>query len=337
MQWGSRKGQVVLLAPAMALVSAGILMLAVDVGRIVNTRARLQNVADSACLAAAQVLSREHIAGTEEDEARSLAVSEAETFRDANWTDAGIEIEFGTVDADGDFSPVGTDTPASAVRVSSYRNSDAPGGDLDLFFAPLAGLNGCQVAAASKAHVATTIWGVLRGLRPFAIPEDQIPGIGEEMIFYPADADSYDGGLGEDTVAPGCWGLLNLDGGSLGSDELKEWIESGYDMPFLIDPDDGFVHVDGCSGFRATLNQPIKEQIGNSFMMVVYDEVSGTGANTEFRCIGFLKATITDCKLVGNDPYVSCRVDEMEALHDIIAGFGGMYNSPNLRKVQLLW
>jgi uncharacterized membrane protein len=143
----------------MCIVCAGILMLAVDVGRIVNTRARLQNVADASCLAAAQVLSREHIAGTDEDEARALAVAEAETFRDANWTDAGIEVEFGILEADGGFSSVGTDTSAAAVRVSSYRNSDAPGGDLNLFFAPLAGVEGCRVAAASKAHVATTIWG----------------------------------------------------------------------------------------------------------------------------------------------------------------------------------
>jgi len=337
MQWESRRGQVVLLAPVICIVVASILMLAVDVGRIVNARARLQNVADASCLAAAQVLSREHIAGTEEYEARALALAEAETFRDANWTDAGIDVEFGTLDADGDFSTVGTDTPASAVRISSYRNSDAPGGELSLFFAPLAGVNGCEVATASKAEVATTIWGVLRGLRPFAIPQDSIPDIGEEMTFYPADEESYDGGLGEDTVAPGCWGLLNLDGDSLGSDELKEWIENGYDMPFLIDREDGFVWVNGCSGFRATLNQPIKEQIGSSFLMVVYDEVTGTGANTEFRCVGFLKATITGCKLVGHDPYVSCRVDETQDLHDIVAGFGGIYNSPNMLKIQLVW
>ncbi len=336
MQLVQRRGQIVVLAPMLFLVAAAILMLTVDVGRIVNGRARLQNVSDAACLAATQVLLRERIAGTDEETARSLAVAEAERLRNANWPEAGIQVEFGTVDSNGGFTAVDEETPAWATRVHATRNADAPGGELELFFAPLMGMNGTSLATTANAQIAADISGVVRGLRPFAIPQHRIPDIGEEMVFYPGDEETYDEGLGHDQIVPGNWGLLNLNSGSFGSDEVREWIEHGYNMPFLIDPEAGSKWVDGGPGFRATMNRPLQDQVGNSFLMVVYDEVIGSGSNAQFRCVGFVRATITGARLVGNNPYVRCRIEDIEALRDVVAGAGG-FESPNVVKVQLMW
>ncbi len=335
MEGDLRRGQIIVLAPVMFLVAAAILMLTVDVGRIVNARARLQNVSDAACLAAVQVLLRERIAGTDEETARSLAVAEAERLRDANWPEAGIEVEFGELDGNGGFAAVDEETPAWAARVHAARNADAPGGELELFFAALAGLDSCEVVTESRSQLARGVHGVLRGLRPFAIPRESIPDIGQEMVFYPAGDGDCDG-LGDDQVAPGNWGLLSLDGSSLGTNTLREWIEHGFDKPFVIDPEAGYKWVNGTPGFRAALNNPVRDQIGNSFLMVVYDEVTGTGSNAQFRCIGFVRATITGVRLTGQNPYIRAEIDELESLRDLVAGDGG-HISPNALKIQLAW
>ncbi|MGD2174712.1 MAG: pilus assembly protein TadG-related protein [Candidatus Brocadiaceae bacterium] len=331
---GTRDGQIVILAPVVVIILGLLLALTVDVGQIVFSRSRLQNAADSAALAAAHVLFNQRLAGEDEAAAREAALAEADRLCEANWSAAGFTVAFGILDTQGDFVEVDTGTPATAVQATSFRNDDAPGGQLPLFFGPLMGINACEVNASAVTQITFNIWGITKGLRPFAVPRSRVPGIGLEMVFYPADSDGYDDGLGQDTVVPGCWGLLNLDGGDLGSDELKEWIANGYDAPWRVDPDTGNIWVPGTSGFRATLDKPMNGAIGETFVMILYDDAIGEGSNGTFLCTGFLRATITGCKLVGNDPYISCRIAEIESLHDVLGGNGP--GSPNICKVQLV-
>ncbi len=327
-----RKGQVLVIASLALVIFSVALAFAIDAGHLVLAAARLQNVSDASTLGAAQVLLQEHTAGTEEEDARAAAEAEALRLRDANWPEAGLEVEFGVLDANGDFVAADTSTPATAVRCRSFRNPDAPGGPLNLAFAHLLGVDSASPAARSTSQVASSIYGVLSGLRPFAIPQDALVPPGQQMNFYPAGGGGP--GHGQAMVAPGCWGLLNLDGGACGTPELRDWIRNGYDEPVIIDPAAGHRWFDGTPGFRAALQQAVNDIIGETSYMVIYDQVTGQGSNGQFRCVGFLRATVTSCQMTGGNPHMTCRVEEVEDLHDILAGQG--HQSPNVRKIQIV-
>ncbi len=329
-----RRAQTTVVACGAVLVLAFALAFAVDVGYLGVARARLQNVADASCLAAAETLFNARLSGEDEVSARQSALAEAQRLQQANWNAAGLEVEFGYMDENGAFVCADESTRATAVRCSASRDSEAPGGRVGMLFGTMLGVDSVQSEATATAQISASIYGILAGLRPFAIPEGAVGAPGQVMTFYPASPDDYEEGLGEDQVAPGCWGLLNLDGGSLGTDELQEWIENGFNGSVIISSEGGAIWFDGTSGFRAAIQGSIRDMIGETCYMVVYDAVEGEGSNADFRCVGFIRATITSCRLTGRDPYIECRIAERSTLHDVLAGRG--MESSNIRKVQLV-
>ncbi|MFW6188950.1 MAG: pilus assembly protein TadG-related protein [Planctomycetota bacterium] len=322
-----RKGQVIVLAPIFLVAVMFALAFAVDVGHVAAVKSRLQNGADAAALAATQVLVQQRRDGAGEPAAREAALAEAERIFAENAADASLSLEFGTQQPDGTFTATGTEIPATAVRAGASRGEGAPEGDLPTLFAGFFGVNSCQVDAVGLVQTSPSITQVSQGVAPFAVPEDSVAGIGGVMEFYPGDDQA-------DPVAPGAWGLLNLDGGSTGTSELRDWITDGYPFPVDVGGGGNGVWMDGTTGFRATLQQTLQDKIGDQLVVVVYDQVTGTGHNADFHCIGFLGLTLTDVKLTGNDPYVKGRVTGLMSVQDVIAGSGG-YDSPNLRKVQI--
>lgn len=322
------------MAPIVIVVLTCMLAITVDVGRMVLERALLQNGCDAAALAGAQVLMRERLDGASEPEARLAARKEAAAILHSNSEEAAVGIQFGGQGDDGPFAVVGASVAATRVRATALRNAGAPGGALPLVFAGFFTFGSADVTAAATAEVSDKIVGVSAGLGPFAVPKHRIPDLGEEMIFYPADPDAYDEGNGSDTVAPGCWGLLNLDGGDLGTTEIIDWLLNGYDEPLELDPEDGYTWVSGTSGFRAALQKPLISIIGEPMIVLVYDELVGGGSNASFRCVEFMVLTITGCKLVGSDPYITGRVDVVDSIHNLKTGDGNP--SINIRKIQLI-
>jgi hypothetical protein len=71
-------------------------------------------------------------------------------------------------------------------------------------------------------------------------------------------------------------------------------------------------------------------------IVVIYDEVTGTGSNANFRCVGFLRVTITAVKLTGSgkNSYIKGIVEQVAASRGVIAGMG--LTSLNMFKVQLV-
>ncbi|MHC4481269.1 MAG: pilus assembly protein TadG-related protein [Planctomycetota bacterium] len=318
-----RHGQVVVLAPAMIVVVGAMLALTVDVGQMFYTEACLQNACDAGSLAAAHVLFSARKAGQTEQEARATALAEASAIALDNCADAGLSVEFGYRDENGEFVLLeDCGTEATAARVTASRDGEAPGGPLALSFSSLLGLDACDVLANGTAEAAADVRGILSGLRPFAIHEDDVVAPGQYMTFY-------DDGL----LAPGLFGLLNLDGGSCGTPELRVWILNGYDGEIIIG-EDGYVWIDGTPGFRSALKSQLGQIIGDPVTMVIYDQITGQGSNGDFRCVGFLMAHITDFKLTGNNKYIECQVEGTTGVHDVV--MGGSYQSPNMRKVQLV-
>jgi len=330
-QW-KRRGQVIVLAPVMLVALGGILALTVDVGDVFVWRARLQNAADAAALAGVRVLVEQQLAGKAEYVARIAAINEATLIQQANTTEAGISIEFGAFDGSGAFSSRTLSQQASAVRVKTVRNGTAPGGPVRLSFASLIGIGSCAVTGTAVAEATANLRGMLIGLMPFAVPQDRLVAPGQTMVFYPCDGQAYNG-IGDLTVVPGCFGLLNLDGGSSGTSELIDWITNGYQGTFQVNPDDGYLWIDGTSGFRAALQNPVKAKIGQEIVVVIYDQVIGQGSNGDFRCVGFVRGILTEVKLTGHNEHISFTVDKIGLLHDMITG-GGL-PSPNILKIQL--
>jgi hypothetical protein len=329
----TRRGQVVLLSPILFLVLLAVLALAVDIGAIALEKARMQNGADAAVLAAVGVLTEERSDGSTEADARAAATSAAQELVSANAPGASLQLEFGVLSESGDFTPVSVDTVATEVRAADARDDGAPGGPLALFFAPIFGVRSCDVSAEAGAETSGQVTAVLHGLAPFAVPKDRVPPIGQEFSFYPG-AGGGGGGKGEDQTAPGNWGLLNLDGGSNNTPELEDWIENGYPGMVSIDTDLGFTWVEGTPGWRAALEGALQDKIGQPLMVCVYDEVTGNGSNADYRIIGFLRLILTYVDLTGKNAEVRGRVADVISLHDIVVGSGG-WESPNIRKLQL--
>ena len=302
----ARNGQVLIVAAVGLVVLGVVAALAVDVGYLYCARARLQNAADAATLAAAEKLVEERNAGAAESAARSAAATEAQAIVAANWAQAGWQVAFGTFEG-GTFVQQGEGTAATAVRVVAHRKSDAPGGALSLFFAPLAGIQTVEVSAPAVSRFSTDV-GTIRNsmdLVPFAVYKDDVVAPGQVMTVY-------DHGQ----VAPGNFGLLNFDGGSLGTPELWDWILNGYRGEVTIDPATGCTWFTGECGFRAAIKSAVQERMGDLVIVCVYDQVTGQGSNANFRIIRFLAVTLTECKLTGKDPYIKARVEQMVNVPD---------------------
>jgi hypothetical protein len=319
---GWRRGQIIVLAPFMVSVLGGVVAITADVGHMFVEKALLQNTADGAALAATWVLTEQRGAGHSEHDARAAALAEALAIRNANRPEAALAVQFGSWQPGGSFVAAGEEVAASAVHVRALRNSSAPGGALSLSFARLLGMRSCNVAAAGTCEASGFIRGFLGGLRPFAVYEGNIAAIGQMMTFYE-----------HAKVEPGNFGLLDLNGGANGTPDLAQWIGYGYDGEVTLS-EDGYLWIDGDPGFRAALKNDIQAVWGEEIYIVVYDQVTGSGSNAHFRCIGFLGIVITSSDLTGKTKYITCRVTGMKSVHDVITG--GSWSSPNLRKVQLV-
>lgn len=329
-----RAGQVLLLSPILFLALVAVLSLAVDIGAIAVEKARMQNGADAAVLAATGVLTDERRNGSTEEAARTAATDEALALLQANAPGARLQLQFGVLDSAGDFTPVDTDTEATTVKATGTRDRDAPGGPFGLFFAPVVGVDACNVTARATAQAGGRITTVLHGLAPFAVPEDRVPAVGQEFAFYPGSGNNG-GGKGQAQTEPGNWGLLDLDGGSNNTPDLIDWIENGYPDKVSLDSDLGYTWVDGNPGWRAALEGALQDKIGEPLMVCVYDQVTGNGSNAEYRVIGFLRLTLTYAKLTGKNAEVRGRVDSVMAMHDVEVGSTG-WESPNIRKLELI-
>jgi len=273
-----RGGQVLIVFAVSVVILCCLLALAVDVGCLTTSQARLQNGADAAALGTLLELWEQRAAGAEEQEARTVAEAEAADLVGHNRTGGAAEVEFGTWDGSL-FTPVAHGVPANAVRVRSLRDATAPGGTVATFFGRFLGVEVVDQSAQAIARFQH------KKLIPFCIYEDDVPGPGGDVTVY------------DDTiVAPGVFGLLDFDGGENSSDDQKNWVEYGYEGPFYIDPATGSLVIEGNPGFVASLDGPINDHIdaGDQVVACVYRDVWGGGAGTFFEVVGFVTLVLTD-------------------------------------------
>jgi hypothetical protein len=275
----SRNGQVLILAVPGLLVLMAVAVFTVDVGRLFAAKAQLQNASDAAVMGACQVLVSERAAGAEEEEARAAAAEEGIALAHANSPGAHVDLQFGTF-VDREFREVGPHRLARAVKVSVNRDGSAESGPLDLFFAPVVGMDEITVETHAVSGVRSNVLGIMIGLSPFAIHENDVRPPGNHIVIYD-----------QKKFAPGAFGLLNIDGGPFSTPEVWDWILNGYDKEFVLDEDQGYTWVPGGTGFRSAIKRALREKLGKEMTVCVYDEVRGQGHNTEFRVISLARAS----------------------------------------------
>lgn len=133
----------------MLVTLLGFAALVIDVGAMYNTRGDLQKVADACSLAGAQVVMHE--------DGDLHAVASLIAKGNPVFAAGPIELENGDVES-GNFSfetdefIPGAD-PLNAVRVTARREESSPNGSLDLFFAPILGVNKTNIRASAVAVV----------------------------------------------------------------------------------------------------------------------------------------------------------------------------------------
>ncbi len=151
----ARRGSILVLSAIMMVFIVGIIALAVDTGVITLARTQLQCAADSAAIAAADSLST----GT------SAAQTAAQTFAQDNKAGGAAvslviasDVTFGTWS-----TTTNTFTALSGAAISSAnavqvtcRMANSRSNALNLFFAPLFGLNHVDVSATATATKATS-------------------------------------------------------------------------------------------------------------------------------------------------------------------------------------
>lgn len=331
-----RRAQVliVVLATIMPLLIA-ILAMSSDMGHIVVERANMQNCADAASLAAGQVLLEHQAAGSSEETGRAAALAEAEKLAaDNGMTGCRLVVEFGTYE-NGTFAAADAQTTAMAVRCSMYRDDDAPEGRVKLHFSPMLGKQHAEVTTQAVCTIEDQINAVYEDLTPFAIPVGHVGEVGDYLTFYPAE----DGGKGNSggQTAAGNWGLLDFDGGANSNVDVGQWIRHGYDGGLVLS-DDFETWIYGTPGFRASNEDDVLWRMANEpqCLMVIYDKVVDSGANTQYRVVGFLVATIVEANLKGNpkNKKLVCRIDNLKNFANVGTGSGGI--DVNIRKVQLV-
>jgi hypothetical protein len=260
--------------PVLCIIAAAT----VDVGHLCATEAQLQNAADAAATAAVMQMWKTRSAAGAESSARADAVAEAEAIADINHQGVDTQVQFGTWD-ENVFTPKDSLVSVNAVRVEVLRNDDAAAGPSQTFFAHIFGVDEVEQGAVAVARFRP------RGMVPFSVWEPDVVGPGQTLTLYD-----------DNQVVNGVFGLLDFNAGENATSDLVDWIDYGYRGPLWIDPEVGYLDIQGNPGWVDALGAPVQRKIDTAEPVVacVYSNVWGGGAGTIFRVVGFLEVIVTE-------------------------------------------
>ena len=273
-----RAAQILVLFAAALVVVCAVAAFSIDVGNMVLSRTRLQNAADAAALAGTLELWERQRAGADEASAREAAGQEAARVVAVNYPEAGAEVVFGSWES-GSFAPAETTVAADAAKVRAFRSEGAPGGPLATFFGALFDFAEVDLSASGTARLG------VGGMVPFGVWEEDIVPDGQTMTMY-----------NNSSPVPGCFGLLDFDGGDHSAEEAKYWTRYGYDGPFDMDPDGGQMIVEGTTGLNTSVKAGVEYHIaeGDVVFACIYRTVWGQGSNAYFEVVGLVALVITE-------------------------------------------
>lgn len=259
----SERGQAVVLVVLFLVALLAASAAVLDVGSWYRADRDLQATIDASALAGAQALPDDG------GEATSLANEYA--GKNSGGVDS-IEISSTTIAND-------------TIEVVGSR--PAPG-----FFSKIVGIDSVTVHATAKARA-----GVLSNARwaaPIAVDE-QHPYIQGERWGETTT-------LSLDTVGPGAYHLLNVDGtyGGTNPATLGNWIRDGYEgyMPLDWYYSDPGAKYNTNPNFLSALDEVIAD--GRELLLPVYRSVQAQGAGFVYEIVGWVGFVVTDYKIQGS-------------------------------------
>jgi Flp pilus assembly protein TadG len=259
----SEAGQAVVLSVVFMAALLGAVALVLDVGSWFREQRATQSAADAAALAGAQAL----------PDSTGSATALANQYLASNGGGVGA-ITFSTKN-------VANDT----VTVNATREADG-------VFAKLFGIDSVDVHAKASARSGNP--NNARYAAPIAVDRAHpLLNCRPRPCFNQATV------LDLEKTGPGAFRLLNLDlshGGTGGKIDYG-WIVNGYDgyMPLAwygSDPGSAF----NDKKFKDAMSQ----RIGDELLFPVYDTVRASGANFEYRVIGWVGFLVTGFTAKGN-------------------------------------
>lgn len=296
------RGVAAVVLAVMLVVFFGLAALVVDLGQLIVVRSELQNAADSGALAGVIDL-----VYNGPDSAEATAVTYATQSRNYHLTSPNPAADAVVV------SVLGPET----LRVLVRRASGTSAGAVNTFFARIWGIDEAGVEAVAVATLDRKVIGSGPGnLMPFGIHRDLVDAdddgnydVGNWVDIYPHD------------YSPGNFGLLDLDGGSNSNNETRDWIEQGFDETFIIPEETGFVMIEGDPGISGgSLDGSINLRLGDRLLFPVFDQVTGQGANTQYRVVDLVGGIIWNFKLNGSQSkrHIDLEIADFSATNVIV-------------------
>jgi hypothetical protein len=291
------RGQAMVLTVIFMIGLLGALALVLDVGSWFRAQRGTQSAADASALAGAQALPDDTF----------MASGLASEYLTANEGGAGT-FTFSTKNLAND-----------TITVEVKRK--APG-----VFAKLFGIDSVNVRAKASARSGSI--DRARHAAPIAVDRKH-----PMLNCTPVPCFGQATELDLQKTGPGAFRLLNLDGskGGTGGKIDAEWILRGYDgyMPLgWYGSDPGAAFND--SKFKDALNI----RIGDELLFPVYDNVKDSGANFEYRVIGWVGFVVTGFKAKGSGGTVDGHF--VRVIWEGIQSESGAEEDFGVRSVQLV-
>lgn len=281
---GSEQGAVAVIVALMMVVLLGFAAISIDVAKLYSERAQLQNGADAAALLVAQKC------------ANSATVPpSSSTDPDCSATSPGAAtvVNGNAVDKLSNVKYIALDQPGRVVQVTTgAKESGGDTNSVSLFFAGVLGFPSAEVSAQASASWGSPTAG--RGGFPLAVSicqvKDDVGGALQLLQNHGNNAnDDCTGPSG--TPVPGGFGWLTSDPGACGAtvDITAPEVSSnpGADAPAQC---------------AAELQRWIDDINAGKEVVVylpVYDKVTASGRNAEYRLVSFAAFQVTGWKFSG--------------------------------------
>ena len=315
---GDERGSVIPIVAVCLVVIFGLAALAIDLGWLFVVKSELQNAADAGALAGVVELVQ-----TGDEAARLAAINyatEPDQYRLNQSTPTADSVDVTILDPE-------------RIRVVISRDSGTTAGRVPTIFARIWGTNTVEAGAVAVATVNCEVIGTGKGnLLPFAIKTTMVDENGDGYMDLGNIIDIF-----PHPWEPGNFGLLDLDGGSNSNADIVRWIEYGYDGTFILPEGGGDLIVNGTEhmnleGSPGVVGNSIADalisRVGDLVLFPVFDQVSGNGANAQFRIVDFVGAYITGIQVTQSvgQRYLKIEISEFVAPNIIIGG-GGCNNT----------
>jgi hypothetical protein len=300
----NESGQAIVMLAISLTVVMGMAALVLDVGSWFRTDRRLQQTADAAALAGAQMLPNP-------GQATSTALHYAqENGGDVLGSDIVISRTF---------------TPNDTISVKAQKSD--PG-----FFSKIFGLDSTVIKAEAKARTDSPLKA--RYVAPMVVSCNH-PLIqncnGDHTPTFEANTNMDYDPMG----APGAYGMLNLSNGNgtPGTSEEAEWILHGFDA-FL---DVGDYRSDPGAKFSSSnIQDALQARKGTVLLFPVFRVLRGTGQNAIYEIIGWIGFRLTSYDVHGNNATLHGVFTEYIAQGILAQSGSGVPTTFGVKSIQLI-